>query len=104
LLINAQIQQDGENVRGVAQSVEALEDILGRMAADLEIAVETPASLAALRPVLDAHAGGTSRVRLIAALPTGMEVEIALPVRCRLDPSMILKIKALAGLRDVHEA
>ncbi len=103
LLLKVNVQQDGDSVRGVAQSIEALDEVVRRIPADIEIAIDSALPLPMIRRILDAHTGGRSRVRLVSWLDAGTEVEIGLPGRCRSDPGLALRLKALPGVRDVQE-
>ena len=103
LLLKVNIQQDGELLRGVAQSIEPLEEVVRRLPADLQIAIDSTEPLPMIRRILDAHKGGRCRVKLTSWLDAGTEVEVGLPGRCQSDPGLALRLKALPGVRDVQE-
>ena len=103
LLIKANIQQDGETVRGIAQAIDPLDAVLLRLPATIEITIASAAPLAGIRKILREQAGGRSRVRLNCWLDADTEVEIALKEPCALDPALALRLKALPGVEDVQE-
>ncbi|MFZ1414135.1 MAG: DNA polymerase III subunit alpha [Defluviicoccus sp.] len=103
LLIKANVQQEGETVRGIAQAVDPLDAVILRMPATIEITVSSAAPIEGIRRILREQAGGRSRVRLVYWLEADTEVEIALADTFTLDPALPLRLKALAGVEDVQE-
>ena len=103
LLIKANVQQEGETVRGIAQAIDPLDAVILRLPATIEITVSSAAPLADIRRILTKQAGGRSRVRLVYWLHADTEVEIALADTFTLDPALPLRLKALAGVEDVQE-
>ena len=103
LLIKANVQQEGETVRGIAQAIDPLDAVILRLPATIEITVSSAAPLTGIRRILKEQAGGRSRIRLVYWLQADTEVEIALPDTFTLDPALPLRLKALAGVEDVQE-
>lgn len=103
LLIKANVQQEGDVVRGIAQSIDPLDAVILHLPATVEITVSSAAPLAGIRRILDEQPRGRSRVRLVYGLEADTEVEIALAETFTLDPALPLRLKALSGVEDVQE-
>ena len=103
LLIKANVQQEGDVVRGIAQSIDPLDAVILHLPATVEITVSSAAPLAGIRRILDEQPRGRSRVRLVYGLEADTEVEIALADTFTLDPALPLRLKALPGVEDVQE-
>jgi DNA polymerase-3 subunit alpha len=103
VLMRATVSLEGELARGIAHAVDSLDDVLADMASDLEIAIDTGEVLPEIREILAVQPAGRGRVTLVSWLDTGAEVDVVLPRRWRIDPAVALKLKSLAGVREVQE-
>ncbi len=103
LLIRANVQIDGEQLRCIAQSVERLEDVAARVPAELAVVIDTPEPLDRIRAILADNAGGEGEVKIICGLAGEFQAEVLLPRRYRVNPTIAMRLQAVAGVRDVRE-
>ncbi|MBL8659998.1 MAG: DNA polymerase III subunit alpha [Rhodospirillales bacterium] len=104
LLVRANVQIDGEQVRCIAQSVERLEDVAARVPAELAVVIDTPEPVERIRAILADNAGGEGEVKVICGLAGELQAEVVLPRRYRVGPEVVMRLQAVAGVRDLREA
>ncbi|MBK8176715.1 MAG: DNA polymerase III subunit alpha [Rhodospirillales bacterium] len=104
LLLHATAQVEGDAVRCVVQRLEALDQVMDRLAEGVEIYVDSVGPLPRLREALAEAPAGRGQIRLIPWLGAGREVEIVLPGTVRITGALVSRLRAIAGVRDVREA
>ena len=104
LVLHVTAQIDGDAVRCTAQRIEPLEQAMERLADGLDIFIDAPAPLPPIRAALAEAPAGRGQIRLVAGLDPGREVELTLPVACRITAPLVARLRAIQGVRDVREA
>jgi len=104
LYIRANAQFEGESARFIAQAIEPLESVAARAVSQVSIVIDSPTPLDALRSVLAGERGGSGEIHVISVLSDAAEeVEIGLPGRYTVNPGMLLRLRMIPGVIDVHE-
>ncbi|MCC7045713.1 MAG: DNA polymerase III subunit alpha, partial [Alphaproteobacteria bacterium] len=102
LLITADAQLQGDDLRLTVQSVRALDQAAATAAAGLMIFLRDPAPLKGLDGILKRDAKGRGTISLLLELPD-REVEMKLPGGFQITPQVRAALKALPGIVDVRE-
>jgi len=104
LFIKVNVQFEGEeSVRLTAHSMEPLDDVAAQTAAGLQVFMEDPGPVSALRERLGREARGRGKVVVIAKLDPVTEVPIALPGSYAISTAMIQDLRRTPGITDVRE-
>lgn len=103
LLIRAAARAEGDLVRLTAQSIEPLDQVAARTAANLLITVGSSDHLPELRAGLGGESRGGCRVKLLCWIDGGREVEVEVPGSYAIGPDALARIRGLPGVYDVQE-
>lgn len=103
LVLKVNVQADGESRRLTAQSIEALDEVVGRTPADVTLAVVGSDALPAIHRVLNQAGPGRGRVRLNSWLDCATEVEVVLPGDYAIDATTSLRLRQIDGVAEVRE-
>jgi DNA polymerase-3 subunit alpha len=103
LLLHVNAQFEGEGVRCVAQRIEALDQAMERLADGIEVFLDSATPLADIRTALAEAGPGRGQIKLIPWLDGAREVEIALPSAWRITGTLVGRLRAIPGVRDVRE-
>jgi DNA polymerase-3 subunit alpha len=103
LLITADLQTRQDTVRLTAQKIELLEEAATQATARLKIFLETEDAIQRLAKVI-AQYGSEGRGHLDLILDIDVqEVEMSIPGAYAISPAIRSAIKAIPGIRDIHE-
>jgi DNA polymerase III subunit alpha len=102
LVISVDVTSDEDNLRLIAQKIEALDAVVTQAATGLRVFLGEARALTALKGVITRESGGRGRVVVMLDLPD-REVEIAIPGGFRVDPRVRAAVKSLPGIVDVHD-
>ncbi len=102
LVVSVDVSSEEDNLRLVAQKIEALDAVVAQSAAGLRVFLGEAGALPNLKGVITREAGGRGRVSVVLDLPD-REVEIAIPGGFRVDPKLRAMVKSLPGIVDVHD-
>ena len=103
LLVTAEARPEGENLRLTAQHIESIDEVASRQSGALQVWVDGPEAVAALRGLLAAGNGGHGRLSLVVRTAPGREVEVALPGRFALTPAVREALALTPGVTDLRE-
>jgi DNA polymerase-3 subunit alpha len=105
LLIDGEVRLEGEAVKVLASSIQALDAALanggGRTASRVEIRLRDATAVSALLDLLGPHGDGSARVRLVLPLDAGEEVTIELGEAHRLSLMRRVDVERRAGVIEV---
>lgn len=101
-------EEDGEQLRMFAKSVKSLADVTANAGGLLKVFVDHEAPLPSIKDRLDRMVedmgGGKGRIGLVLMLGTnGREVELELPHRLNIDPSLKAMLRSVDGVVEVQE-
>ena len=102
VLLNVDVQRQGEELRLTCQEVKPLEDVVATVAEGLRVLLHDPAPLPGLKAVIDHLGRGKARITLAVETAPFQEVGIDLPGSFTLTPKDRAALKALKGV-EVHE-
>jgi DNA polymerase III subunit alpha len=102
LVVSVDVSSEEDNLRLVAQKIEALDAVVAQSAAGLRVFLGEAGALPNLKDVITREVGGRGRVSVVLDLPD-REVEIAIPGGFRVDPKLRAMVKSLPGIVDVHD-
>ena len=102
IVLTADAQLQGDDLRLTVQSVRALDQLAATAAAGLMIYLRDPGPLKGLAGILKRDAKGRGTVSLLLDLPD-REVEMKLPGGFAITPQVRAALKALPGVVDVRE-
>ena len=103
LLITADLQRRQDAVRLTVQKIETLEEASAQATARLKIFLETENAIHRLANVIAQH-GSEGRGRFDIVLDIDVqEVEMSIPGAYAISPAIRSAIKAIPGVRDIHE-
>lgn len=102
IVLTADAQLQGDDLRLTVQSVRALDQMAATAAAGLMVYLRDPGPLKGLDGILKRDAKGRGTVSLLLDLPD-REVEIKLPGGFAITPQVRAALKALPGVVDVRE-
>ena len=108
LLIKANIQVEGESIRYTAHSLEPLDQVAANIGVCLRVFLDSGNSLAPLHDVLETSGDGKrgkgrGTVTLVSRIDSTTEVEIELPGRYPLSPTVLQSIRHVPGIAEVQE-
>jgi DNA polymerase-3 subunit alpha len=108
LLIKANIQVEGDSIRYTAHSLEPLDQVAANVGVCLRVFLDSGNSLAPLHDVLETsgdgkHGKGRGTVTLVSRIDSTTEVEIELPGRYPLPPTVLQSIRDVPGIAEVQE-
>ncbi|GIX11678.1 DNA polymerase III subunit alpha [Elioraea sp.] len=103
LLVTADARAEGETIRLTAVDVERLDPAVAAAGTGLKAWLEDTAAIAPIRAMLTQAGRGKGRVILAPRLPTGQEIEVALPGGFAISPALVPAIAALPGVVRVEE-
>ncbi len=101
VLLQVDVQRQGEELRLTCQEVKPLDDVVASVAEGLRILVRDPTPLPALKATLDQLGRGRARITIAVEIAPFREVEIALPGSYALAPKTRAAIKGVAGVLEV---
>jgi len=105
LLVEGEVRVEGENVKVLTSSAQALDDAIAQgsiMArSQVQIRLSDAAAAPALHEILGPHGNGSARVRLVVPLEDGEEVAIDLPDAHRLTLARRVDLERCAGVLEV---
>ena len=102
VVLTADAQLQGDDLRLTVQSVRALDQLAATAAAGLMVYLRDPGPLKGLDGILKRDAKGRGTVSLLLDLPD-REVEMKLPGGFAITPQVRAALKALPGVVDVRE-
>ena len=103
LLITADVQTRQDIIRLTAQKIELLEEAAVQATARLKIFLETEDAIQRLANVIAQHGKeGRGHLDLILDIDV-QEVEMSVPGTYAISPAIRSAIKAIPGIRDIHE-
>jgi len=102
VLLTADAQLQGEDLRLTVQAVRALDQAAATAAAGLMIHLKDPVPLKGLDGILKRDAKGRGTISLLLELPD-REVEMKLPGGFAITPQVRAALKSLPGIVDVRE-
>ncbi|MEK7245980.1 MAG: DNA polymerase III subunit alpha, partial [Pseudomonadota bacterium] len=107
LLVRAAVQVEGETFRLTVHSLESLEEVAARTSAGVRIVVASQEALSPIRDIIAGKPGGNGegrkgRVKLVARLDTGHEVEFDLGDH-RLPPGTLPALRNISGILEASE-
>ena len=104
LLITASARLDDDQVKLSGQRVVLLEEAAANTTTGLQIWLGDPASLGALKGLIEREARGKGKGRVSIVVPTeDQEIEIALPGGFKCGPEIQAAIRSLSGIAEVQE-
>jgi DNA polymerase-3 subunit alpha len=103
LYLKAGAQFEGESVRFMVQSLEALDRVAERLSVTFQVFVETSAAISAVGEALSNGGKGRGKISVVSCLEDDTEVEFSVPGRFAVNPAMVFHLKSLAGVREVRE-
>lgn len=103
LLIEADVQRRDGDVRLTAQRVSALDSAIESLGTCLQVTVDRPESVPAIRGVVDRFPPGRGEIRLLVAPSLEQEIEIDLGLQVRLSAEGRQAIKSLPGVVAIGE-
>jgi DNA polymerase-3 subunit alpha len=103
VLMSVDVQQSGEDLRFLAQRIEALEPALAGVAAGLRLFIDSPEAVPALQAVLAQQPPGRGRLQVVVKTAPFEEVEIKLPGGWALNGAGRAALKAARGVLAVQD-
>ncbi len=103
LLVSVDVRQEGEDdIRLMAQAVDALDSAVARTVEQLKIYLGEPGPLERVREILGNDPRGRKKV-FVVPRTADREVELELPQGHRLVPETLMALRAVPGVLDVRE-
>ncbi|MFQ5784011.1 MAG: DNA polymerase III subunit alpha [Alphaproteobacteria bacterium] len=103
LHVSADARIEGEALRLTARAVQALDQVAREATSEFTVRLCESTALHRLSEILGGAGEGRGRVKLLVEIED-REVEVVLPGRVALSPAICLDLRALPGVRGVHEA
>ncbi|GAB6053485.1 DNA polymerase III subunit alpha [Magnetospira thiophila] len=103
LFIRAAAEFDNDRLRLTASSVELLDKVAGETDAGLTLRLDRPEALPGLRDLLAGEKRGRGEIRLLSRLEDQTEVEVRLPDRYAVSPTLVQSLTFLDGVIEVVE-
>ncbi|MFQ3623622.1 MAG: DNA polymerase III subunit alpha, partial [Acetobacteraceae bacterium] len=103
LLVTADARAEGEALRLTAIDVERLDSLIAASGTGLKARIADPQAIPQLRTLLDGAGAGRGRVLLLAVLPSGDEIEVALPRGIAVSPALLPSVASVPGVLAVEE-
>jgi DNA polymerase-3 subunit alpha len=98
LFLKVDVRAEGDDMRLMAQDIQALESAAAKHSGGLQIRIAKPDALEGLKSILERERKGRNRVSLLLRLADGSVAEMALPGGYRLDAPVRRAIKTLPDL------
>ena len=103
VLVTAEVRHEADGVRISAQRIETLDAVAARRAITLELALADAAPVADIRRILSQGSDGRACVSILVRPKAGGEIEIDLPGKYSVSPSLREALAHMPGILDVRE-
>jgi DNA polymerase-3 subunit alpha len=103
VIVNAGVAFEGETPRFTTQSLEPLDEVALRAALTLMVVLDGPDAVPPLHDLLDREGKGRGRVKLVARTGDDTEITVDLGGRYKVSPEIMMAVKSLRGVAEVHE-
>jgi len=101
VLLQVDVQRQGEELRLTCQEVRPLEEVVATVAEGLRILVRDPSPLPLLKATLDQLPRGRARISIAVEIAAFREVDIALPGSYAMSPRTRSTLRSVSGVVDV---
>ena len=103
ILVSAELQTQGEQMRATALDIAALERAAAASGASVRVWLAETAALDPIRSALAGSAGGRGRVFLLARTDPARSVELALPGGFSVTPALLQAMAQLPGVERIED-
>jgi DNA polymerase-3 subunit alpha len=103
VLLQVDVQRQGEELRLTCQEVKPLDEVVATVAEGLRVLVRDPTPLPLLKATLDQLPRGRARISIGVEIGPFREVDITLPGSYAMSPKIRAALKGVAGVVEVME-